>query len=251
MHTLTIDQDWMQRVLPDGLPLRTSTLISGPGGSGKPLIGNAFVASWLKRGGSVVFMSLQYPTRDFLAASLRAVGGLDLNAYGPRTAFIELDPAHSGMDAPQDRGFKANLVLPGVWAQAIEQAVAIVPDGGPGKLLFGSALNLLMFSPSYGDQVIDAMEHTLTHTDDVTVIFSASTKPKAEQVKRLEQAADNLIMSHKAKDDFVLHMQIQRMKHVAFSDEEITVPIPPETLESVKQIAHHSRQRVIPQISQI
>ncbi len=35
-------------VLPEGLPLNTSTVITGSGGSGKPLIGETFVSAWLK-----------------------------------------------------------------------------------------------------------------------------------------------------------------------------------------------------------
>lgn len=246
-----IGQEWFDNLLPEGFPLKTSTLVSGPGGSGKPLIGNAIVAAWLRAAGSVVFMSLQYPTRDFLLSSLKTVGSMDLNDYAENTAFIELDPAHASMDAPTDRGFKANLVKPDIWESAIEQACGMVPDHGPGILVFGSALNLLMFSPTYSEQTVSKMYATMAEDKRRTYLFSASTKPKTEQVQQLERAADNLIMSYKEQDAFVLHMTIKRMKGVAFSNEEITVPIAAEALEDVKQVAHHSRQRVIPQISQI
>lgn len=250
-ETIYTGQEWLDRLLPDGYPLRTSTLISGPGGSGKPLIGNAFVGAWLRQGGSVVFMSLQYPTKDFIFTSLRTVGGLDLNDYADRTAFVELDPSHEGLGAPQGQSFKANLVKPAIWDAAIEQACGLVPDAGPGILVFGSALNLLLFSPTYSKETLKRITATLAEDKRRTYIFSASTKPKAEEVRQLEQAADNVMMSHKADDAFVLFMNIVRMKSVPFSDEEVSVPIPPEALEEVKAVAHHSRQRVIPQISQL
>ena len=251
METVRIGLEWFDNLLPEGFPVKTSTLVSGPGGSGKPLIGNAVVAAWLRAGGSVVFMSLQYPTRDFIFSSLKTVGDMDLNDYAEHAAFIELDPAHDGMAAPANGGFKANLVKPDIWEAAIEQACGMVPDSGPGILVFGSALNLLMFSPTYAAQTISKMRATLADDKRRTYLFSASTQPKAEQVRQLEQAADNLIMSHKEREAFVLHMSIERMKGVAFSNAEITVPIAPEALEEVKEVAHHSRQRVIPQISKI
>lgn len=38
---LKIHQPWLNELLPEGLPYPTTTLISGPGGSGKPLVGFA------------------------------------------------------------------------------------------------------------------------------------------------------------------------------------------------------------------
>ncbi len=53
--------EWLDRLMPEGIPIPSSTVISGPGGSGKPLIGLAVVASWLRQGGKVVLVPLQYP----------------------------------------------------------------------------------------------------------------------------------------------------------------------------------------------
>lgn len=51
MKTLDLKQEWLRKLLPEGFPYPSSTLISGPGGTGKPLVVFAFVASWLKAGG--------------------------------------------------------------------------------------------------------------------------------------------------------------------------------------------------------
>ncbi|MCD6543651.1 MAG: hypothetical protein J7K34_04015, partial [Flavobacteriaceae bacterium] len=66
MKSLKIEQEWLKELMPDGLPYPSSTIISGPGGSGKPLVEFAFVASWLKSGGSVIGIPLQYPSIDFV-----------------------------------------------------------------------------------------------------------------------------------------------------------------------------------------
>jgi KaiC/GvpD/RAD55 family RecA-like ATPase len=242
---------WLDGLMPDGLPTNTSTLISGPGGSGKPLIGEAFVAAWLKGGGSAVFMSLQYPSRDFIYTSMKRVTGLDLMDFVNKTAFISLDATIDDMGEIHDGGFKANLVLPGVWENAIEKACTMVPEDGPGILVFGSALNLLLFSPSYEDQVLDSMIRTIRDDKRVTYIFSVSTTAKKDKIELMEDVADNLIMSRSEKKPFRLYMRILRMKDVPFVSDEILVPIPPGALSDVKEVAEHSRKRVIPLISNI
>ena len=65
--------EWFDRLLPEGLPVPNSFLLSGPGGSGKPLIGNVITSAWLREGGSVIFMSLQYPDHSFIAAGLKNI----------------------------------------------------------------------------------------------------------------------------------------------------------------------------------
>jgi len=47
-----------------------STLISGPGGTGKPLVEFAFVAAWLKAGGSLTAVKLQYPTPELIKTAM-------------------------------------------------------------------------------------------------------------------------------------------------------------------------------------
>ena len=140
----------------------------------------------------VVFMSLQYPRRDFIFASLKAVAQLELADYTNQSAFIELDVTIERMEAPVDNGFKANLVKSHIWVKAIEQACSMVPDEGPGVLVFGSALNLLLFSPTYSAKTLEQMRRTLAEDKRRTYVFSASVKPKAAEIARLEEAADNV-----------------------------------------------------------
>jgi len=86
METIKTGISWIDDVIPEGLPLKSTTVITGPGGSGKPLIGETFVAAWLKKGGSVIFMSLQYPGSEFVAESIKSVTGLDINDYKEKMA---------------------------------------------------------------------------------------------------------------------------------------------------------------------
>ena len=251
MNHLNIDEQWMRRLLPQGLPLETSTLITGPGGSGKPLIGNVFAGNWLRQGGSVVFMSLQYPDRSFISEGLRRVAGVELENYEGRVAFIELDAELDGMEVPAKNHIRANLVKPSIWDAAIEQACVAVPDAGPGVLVLGSALNLLLFSPTYGGELLQHMKTTLRECRGHTSLFSVSSSAKKEMIEELEAVADNLLVVHSAEEPFRLFLRVERMKGCEFVPEEIEVPISADTLAEVKIVADHSRQRVIPLVSGI
>jgi KaiC/GvpD/RAD55 family RecA-like ATPase len=237
--------------MPEGFPTYSSTLISGPGGTGKPLIGNAFAAAWLRTGGSVVFMPLQYPGREVVYRSLDTVNRLDVSEFQGRVAYINLDTTIGGIEGATDDGFKANLVLPGVWDEAIERARSMVPEEGPGVLVFGSALNLLLFSPTFGINVLEKMKATIRDDKRNTYIFSVSTTAKREAIAELEQEADNLFMVRSVNKPFRLLFRIIRLKDVAFSSDEVLVPIPEGALAEVKTVADRNRKRVNSQIAKI
>ena len=250
MKVIKTKISWIDKILPEGLPLNTSTIITGPGGSGKPLIGETFVNGWLKEGGSVIFMSLQYPSPAFLTLSMKNVTGLNLKDYMNRIIFLQLDVGIS--DLIYDKNIiRANLVKPAVWNEGLRVAKIKLPNEGPGILVFGSALNLLLFSPTYGVAILEQMKKTITSDKSDTYIFSVSTSAKGKEISELEKAADNLILSRSEKDPFRLFMKVVRVKNLSFNPTEVEVPIPSEVLNDIKVTADHSRKIVIPAISKI
>ncbi len=251
MTTIRTGFAWLDRLMPEGISPYTSTMISGPGGSGKPLIGNAFATGWLKEGGSVVFMSLQYPSTDFIFSGVAALGAVDLNDYLDHVKFIVLDPTIYGI-REDGKDIKANLVKPDVWKAAIEEACSQVPNEGPGILVFGSALNLLLFSPTYSLLIQDEMKRTIKKDKSRSYLFSVSTSARQDQVAQLEDAADNVLLTRSTNDpEFRLFLRVTRLKDLPFLPEEIQVPIPPQSLKEVRAVAEHSRSRVIPLVSKI
>ncbi len=251
MQTVKIHAPWMAHLLPHGWPVGTSTLITGPGGSGKPLIGNAVVSSWLKEGGSVVFMSLQYPSSDFISESLRKVSEVELADHRGRFMILELDAEADGMEVVSDDRIRGNLVKPDIWEEALDTAVSCLPPSEPGTLVFGSALNLLLFSPTYGEGILEKMKETMRRTEDWTSLFSVSNSAKKEMIVQLEDLADNLFQSHSTRAPFRLFLRLMRMRGVAIKTEEMPVPISSSVLDEVKAVADHSRKRVIPVVSAI
>lgn len=251
MKTINLDQEWIRKLLPQGLPVPSSTLLTGPGGSGKPLIGNVIIASWLRQGGSVVFMSLQYPDHSFIAAGLEKVAGIDINDYQDRIAFIELDATLDSMGPAEGNRFKANVVKPEIWDLAIEKACQMVPDEGPGILVFASALNLLLFSPTYQLEILEKMKIAARGSSKVSYLLSASTTAKREEIAQVEEVVSNLIETHSTQSPFRLFMQIKRIEGVEFVADQIEVPFPADVLKEVKEVADHSRMKVIPLVSEL
>ena len=251
MNKIKLGVKWLDNLMPEGILVDSSTIISGPGGSGKPLIGNHFAAAWLKSGGSVVFMSLQYPNKDFVVTSLKEVTKIDLSHYRSNSYFIQLDAAISGMNEVSPNEIKANMVKPDMWVKTIETASTFLPKEEPGILVFGSALNLLLFSPTYENQILNQMIDTIANDKTRTYLFSTSTSTKKKEIENLERAADNLIMTRSEKEPFRLFMNIVRLKDLPYKTGEIEVPIPSGVLMDVKKVADYSRKRVIPTVSKI
>ena len=251
METLRTNIKWIDKLLPDGLPIKTSTIITGAGGTGKPLIGETFVSAWLHKGGSVIFMSLQYPSTEFITESIKNVTGLNLTDYKDKIIFLQLDVGIPGIIDSENNIIRANLVKPEIWDEALNTAVAKLHHEEPGILIFGSALNILLFSPTYGDAIFNKIKETITKDKSKTYIFSVSTSAKAEEISKFEEAADNLLISRAEQKPFRLFLKVLRLKDVCYHSNEILVPISPKILKQIKKMADHNRNTVILAISKI
>lgn len=58
MNTFQVDQNWLAEFLPMGIVYPSSTVISGPAGSGKPILSTILSASWLRHGGTAIILLL-------------------------------------------------------------------------------------------------------------------------------------------------------------------------------------------------
>ena len=250
MKSLKIEYDWLKKLIPDGLPYPTSTIISGPGGSGKPLVEFAFVASWLKSGGSVIGIPLQYPSIDFVKSSMLKLFDIDLEKYNKKFVNIQFDVDIDTYEQISDNEIKANLLKPDVLNEVIGLADNQIEKSELGTMVFGSALNLLFFSPTYKDAALKNIETILKEDKSKTYIFSVSNSVFAEEIKYLEDASDNLMFTRMEKP-MKLFFNIEKMANVKFSDKEVNVPISKEILKEIKDVAEVSRKRILPKLKKI
>jgi KaiC/GvpD/RAD55 family RecA-like ATPase len=251
MKNLKLNQDWLVRLLPEGLPYPTSTLISGPGGSGKPLIGFAFVSDWLKAGGNVIFIALQYPETKFVKASLNKIYNIDVDNYSDNIAYIQFNHNIDSWESAGKNTLDANLLKPDIWEESVNKAEGFFSDmHDPGVLVFASALNLLLFSPTYRKLNLDKFVKLLSGDKRRTYVFSVSTSAFREGIERWEKSADN-VMFARIEGEMKLYLRLDKINGKDIASEEIPVPIKKETLEEIKDIAESVRKRQIPQLRKI
>lgn len=250
--TFEPEQEWIQNVLPDGIPVGRSTLISGPGGSGKPLIGFSIVDSWLAAGGSVVIL-LTNSGREFVVETMAELYDTDLDAADERIAWIDFDPS---MEADVDeivtvgpREVRGNLLEPAVWQETLETATGALSEGSPGTLVFGSALNLFLFSPTYGEAMLSEFVDAAAAEDDRTYLFTVSTSAFEDEIGRVEEESDTVLTTR--MEAGTLRLRGIRSESVPVSTEEIDVPFTRSELDHIKSVAEETRDSLIPTIKDI
>lgn len=109
----------------------------------------------------------------------------------------------------------------------------------------------MLFSPTYGEAIFNKIKENIAKDKSKTYIFSVSTSAKADEISKIEEAADNLFIAHAEQKPFRLFLNVLRMKDVCYHADETLVPISPKILNHIKKIADHSRNIVIPANSKI
>lgn len=250
MTNLKINIEWLDELLPEGILVPSSTLISGPGGTGKPLVEFAFVVAWLKAGGSLIGIPLQYPTGELVKSAIKKLYDIDLEEYRRKIVYIQFDPDIEGCEIIRDDTLKANMIKPEIWDEAIKTAENMIEKSDPGIMVFGSALNLLLFSKTYKKNMQNKLKEILEKDKSKTYSFAVSTTALANEIKTLENVADNLMFTRMEKP-MRLFLKITRMKGVEFSNKEREVPIPEEMLKEINIIAEATRKTRISRIMKI
>jgi KaiC/GvpD/RAD55 family RecA-like ATPase len=245
---------WFDGLAPEGVPVPSSILVSGPSGTGKPFVGLALAASWLRQGGRVIFVPLHSTFPALFEKGLRDLLDIDLRDFAGSNFFIlfdtDLDPHEPAVETAGHNAIRANLVNPQAWREAVSAASAALDGGGP-TLVFASALNLLLFSPSYGEQLLLMLVETIRNTRSWTYLFTTSSCILLEKGIVLEQAADHLFVMERVPRQRYVHLRAARVRHAAFRSEAVPVPVQPDFLEDLKNEAVASRRILIPLVSRI
>lgn len=246
--TFEPDASWFRDVAPEGIPTNTSTVISGPGGSGKPLIGFAVLDAWLAAGGEAVLL-LTNADAGFVFDTMELLYDTDREALEDQLQFVDFDPTmDAGVDAietTEDGIVRGNLLDPAVWTETIDRAVEQIEDTGPGKLLFGSALNLFLFSSTSRESILEAFVKTVER-EDRTTLFTVSSSAYAEEIGQVEAAADTVFMTE--MNDGKLRLRGERSESVPVETAFVDVLFGADQLQRIREVAESSRDDLIPTI---
>lgn len=254
MRRFKTGKKWFDELIPQGFPIPSSTLVSGAGGSGKPLVGFSIVSSWLEKGGNLVFI-LTSTGKDFVRKAMKEIYHIEIEDYQENLQFIRFDPyinpSVNSMEKAEDGLIKANLVNPEVWDEAVKIATEQIKQKSEiGTLVFASALNLFLFSKTYGESILEKLREVIEKDKTKTYFFTVSTSAYKKKIKVLEDAADSLMFTGVEKP-MKLFLSIAKMKNTNFSTEEIEVPLKTKDLQTIKNLAEGSRVDLIPIIAKI
>jgi len=192
---------------------------------------------------------LQHPKMTLVKTSLKRLYDLDIDEYSNKLAYIRLNP--DTWRKINGNTLEANLLKPDVWDEAISEGESLLASGGGlGAMVVASALNLLLFSPTYEKLNLDKFEKLLSEDRKRTYLFSVSTGAFREDIQRWEKAADNLMFARMEKP-MKLYLKIAKIENKELSSEEIQVPIEKEILEEIKEVAENVRKRGIPKLIKI
>ncbi len=248
-QTFAPDRDWFAAVAPEGIPIETSTVISGPGGSGKPLIGFAILDAWLEAGGECVLL-LTNSGADFVVETMDLLYGTDQETIEEQITFVDFDPSMETGVAAIESGdpIRGNLIDPAVWTETIELALDRTTDSGPGTLLFGTALNLFLFSDRYRADILETFINTVGR-EDVTTLFTVSSSAYADEIGRVEDAADTVFMTEMAEG--TLRLRGEASDSVPLETEYVDVPFTSDQLDHIRSVAESTRDDLIPTIKSL
>ncbi len=246
MEEFQIAIPWLQKILPEGIPIPSATIITGPGGAGKPLIGAMLLDSWLKQGGTVVHLLINFD-RDY-SDRLLFNFDKDFNKYSAKIAYVEFDPEMDGLEKSAENLLRANLLKADIFDAAIRQAKALLPESKLGALVYGSALNMLLFSPTYGAGIFQKISTLLQSRGNY--LFTIANNTFEEQVTEWESLADNLFFTHGTG---IMHLgfKVLKMHSGRFSKEEVGVPLTEDELYTMHSEADTARKHLIPIIRKI
>jgi hypothetical protein len=245
MNAFFTHQQWFDRLLPEGLPLPNVTLLGCIGEKSIPFFGNIVVASWLRQGGSVVFLSLKNLDFNVLSQTIKNSTKLDLAYHKDRIAFIELDPTLNQMSPITENSFRANLLKTDVWYEAIVRASNLVPYEDPGILIYCYDINLQSLTLKTCKLIIEKMKEVGTNKN-LSFLISVNITGKNDQLIKLETTADNFVLNHNNKAPHGNFIQIKRIKNAPFLKDKVQMPINSESTSEIKSNGRISINQLIP-----
>lgn len=255
MYSFHTGYPWLDSLAPEGIPVPSSILISGPSATGKPFVGLALAAAWLRQGGKVILIPMHYGYRRLFERVLSEQFGLDPEGYRGSTMFIDFDPGldpEGEIEERPERGeVRANLVNPKLFRRALAAASGAVGGAGARTLIFAPALNLLLFSPTYGELMFLALLELLRNDRKRTYLFAASSSILLKKIIVLERASDHLLLMERMTGERTPRLRIARLRGASFTGDTVPVPLSPELFEDLKNEAVASRRLLIPAVGRI
>jgi KaiC/GvpD/RAD55 family RecA-like ATPase len=246
MKTFEMSQDWLADLIPGGIRVPSSTIITGPAGAAKELISSMIAASWLNKGGSLIYILTNYDREH--AEKLFSYHDVSADSIAGKIVYIDFDPQMKEFEKTGNDELRANLLKPDVFEATLEKANNMLPKSNSGILTYMNALNMLLYSKTYSTDIFN--KYLAMVKDTRHFLFSFSNNIFTDKMHEIENAADNLIYVH-GTGIMRLSLKILKMREVPFVQDEIETPVTEELISMHLITIQKSRQFFPPIIRKI
>ena len=227
--------------MPRGYAYPASIFVKGDNDTAKLAFELAFVASWLKAGGSLVAMLIEFPTTALFKQALQDLFQVNTDDYVKKIMFVGFDARQDTCEQIDPHTAQANFLQPDTWNKVIDLAELQTEPSPIGTLVYAAALDLLLHSPTYVDAALERVAHTLKKEKTRSYLFSVTARAKNTSIKAWEEAADNLAVVHTSKNGLASVMLMQ--PHLPSNVLDIEIPLSPK-LTGLNEKAATTRLKV-------
>jgi hypothetical protein len=138
-----------------------------------------------------------------------------------------------------------------MWDQMLDKTYKMLNiNSDENVLIFGSALNLLLFAPKYREESLFNIKSLLENTQNFTYLFTVSNNVMGEDIAVWEKAANNLLFTEMNKEK-QLFIYAERINDKELNTNKYGIDIKPETLDEIKGIAEKNRKSLIPKLKKL
>lgn len=244
--TLKLKQDWLNDFIPEDIRIPSTTVVTGPAGAAKEILGSMIAASWLNLGGSLIHVLTNFK-RDH-AERLFSYSNVNSGKTKGKIVYINFDPKINNYKQTSDDEFRANLLKPETFNKVLKKSEEILSDSNNDILTYMTALNMLLYSKTYKNDILTKY-HSLINSES-NYLFTFSENIFADDMNKIKEKADNVFYVH-GTGIMHLSLKLQKINGNNISINEIETPITEEQINKHLLEIQNRRQELIPIIKRI
>jgi len=246
LKSLKITQNWLHDFIPENIIIPSTTVVTGPAGAAKGILGSMIAAAWLKQGGSLIHVLTNF-NRDH-AERLLSYFNVNATETRKKIIYVNFDPKIKNYKQTSDDEFRANLLKPEIFNKVLNKSNEILSNSNTDILTYMTALNMLLFSKMYIKDVL-ATYHAKINKNSFN-LFTFSDNVFAEEMHEIREKADNIFYVH-GTGIMHLSMKLLKLNGNKISKNEIDTPFTEEQINRhLLEIQDH-RQELVPIIKKI
>jgi archaellum biogenesis ATPase FlaH len=241
MNNLKLGYQWIDDLMPKGIKIPSTTVVTGPAGTAKGIFGSLIAASWLKQGGSLIHILTNFKREH--AEKLLSYSNVKSEKAKGKIVYVNFDPKIKNYKQTNDNEFRANLLKPEIFNKVLNKSNEILSDSNTGILTYMTALNMLLFSRTYIKDVL-ASYHSKINKKSFN-LFTFSDNVFADEMNEIREKADNVFYVH-GTGIMHLSLQLQKINGNNISINEIETPFTKEQINRHLLEIQNCRQELVP-----